>query len=155
MNIFDNKPVVIPTWNLKLVVEMGKYHEGVWVPDNTIAPFGFEVWFDDTKLDLSTVIGEHRFSMPDTADPTDHELKMIISNSRWQHLIRCCVFVEDLDIGYIVEKTGSYYTENGKSDHGTDILGIDGHQTIPIQTPIYKWLLDNKENVLSKVRASK
>lgn len=155
MNIFDNKPVVVPTWELKLVVEMGTYHEDAWVPDNTITPFDFEVWFNDTKLDLPTVIGEHRFSIPDTIEPTDHELKMILSNSRWQHLIRCRVFIEDLDIGYIIENTGLYYTTDGASEYGTEAMGVDGHQTIPMQTPIYKWLLSNKENVLSKVRASK
>lgn len=156
MNIFDNKPIVIPTWELKLVVDMGTWGGIDLIPDNTITPFDFEVWFNDTKLDLPTVIGEHRFNIEDTTMPTDHELKMIVSNARWQHLIRCCVFVEDLDIGYIIENTGSYYTENVnyvKSDYGgTDILlGVDGYQTIPIQTPIYKWLLDNKKNVLSKL----
>lgn len=155
MNIYDNKPVVIPTWELKLVVEMGTYQEDSWVPDQTIVPFDFEVYFDNKKLELNRVTGTHLINMPDTVDVVNHELKLVVVNSRWEHLIKCQVFVEDIDIGYILENTGVYYTAGSKSEYGTESMGSDGYQIIPIQTPIYKWLLDNKENVLSKMYASK
>jgi hypothetical protein len=151
MNIYDNKPVVIPTWELKLVVEMGTYQEEEWVPDQSIEPFDFEVYFDNVRLDLPPVLGTHLFNLPDTVDVVGHKLKLVVSRSHWEYLIRCRVFVEDIDIGYIIENTGSYYTVNGKSEYGTETMGVDGYQTIPIETPIYKWLLDNKKNVLSKL----
>lgn len=155
MNIFDNKPVVTPTWELKLIVEMGTYLGETWVPDHTIAPYDFEVFFDGTKLELPTVLGTYQFNIPDTDDQIDHELKLVVIRSHWEHLIRCQVFVEDIDIGYIIENTGSYYTATGKLKHGTDVMGVEGYQIIPMQTPIYKWLLDNKKNVLSKLGAIK
>lgn len=155
MNIYDNKPVVIPTWELKLVVEMGTYQEEEWLPDQSIEPFDFEVYFDNVRLDLTPVLGTHLFNMPDTVDVVGHDLKLVVANSHWEHLIRCRVFVEDIDIGYIIENTGVYYTADSKSEYGTESMGVDGYQIIPMQTPIYKWLLDNTENVLSKVRAIK
>ena len=151
MNIFDNKPVVIPTWELKLVIEMGTYQDDVWVADQSIIPFDFEVYFDNLKLELNTTTGTHSFNIPDTVDIVDHELKLVVARSHWEHLIRCQVYVEDLDIGYIIENTGLYYTTNGVAENGTEAMGVDGYQTILIQTPIYKWLLDNKKNVLSKL----
>lgn len=151
MNIFDNKPVVIPTWELKLVIEMGTCQDDVWVPEQLIAPFDFEVYFDNKKLELNPIVGSHLVNIPDTVDVVDHELKLVVSKSHWEYLIRCQVFVEDLNIGYIIENTGSYYADNNKSEFGTETMGIDGYQIIPIQTPIYKWLLDNKKNLLSKL----
>lgn len=150
MNIYDNKPVVIPTWELKLVIEMGTYQGDVWVVDQTIMPFDFEVYFDNNRLELNSTIGTHAFEILDTVDVVDHELKLVVTRCQWEHLIRCQVLVEDLDIGYLIENTGLYYTTNGVSEHGTETMGVDGYQVIPIQTPIYKWLLDNKKNVLSK-----
>lgn len=155
MNIYDNKPVVIPTWELKLVVEMGTYYNDVWVPESTIPPFDFEVYFDNNRLDLNPTVGTHLFNIPDTTHTVDHELKLVVANSHWEYLIKCQVFVEDIDIGYIIENAGMYYTADSQSEYGTEAMGVDGYQTIPMQTPIYKWLLDNTENVLSKVRASK
>lgn len=151
MNIFDNKPVVIPTWELKLVVEMGTYIDDVWVVNEIIGPPNFEVYFDDNRLELNPTSGTHLFNMPDTVEVVNHELKLVVVDSQWEHLVRCRVFVEDIDIGYIIENTGSYYTSSGKSEYGTEAMGVDGYQTIPMQTPIYKWLLDNKKNVLSKL----
>ena len=88
MNIYDNKPVVIPTWELKLVVEMGTYQEDSWVPDQTIVPFDFEVYFDNKKLELNRITGTHLVNMPDTVDIVNHELKLVVVNSHWEHLIK-------------------------------------------------------------------
>lgn len=152
MSIFDNKPVVIPTWELKLVIEMGSYQGDSWVSDQTIVPFDFEVYFDNKKLDLNPIIGTHQVNIPDTVDVVDHKLKLVVSSSQWGDLVRCRVFVEDIDIRYIIENTGTYYTDDGESEYGTETMGYPGYQDIPMQTPVYKWLLDNKENVLLKLQ---
>jgi len=147
MNIYDTKPVVVPTWELKLIVEMGTMQNDVWTTDTTITPFGFEVYYDNVKLEMNRGVGEYCFEMYDTELIIEHELKMVVTSNHWEHLLRCRVFVEDHDIKYIIEETGVYVTSDGVGC-GSDILGCVGTMTVPILTPIYKWLLSNKQNVL-------
>lgn len=157
MNIFDNKKLFVPTWQLKFEIEVGKFVDELWIGDyidNNDIKFSIE--YDNiVLLDSKTkkIQGSHCFNIVDDKENTHHNL--VVYN--WSELspgtlIKCKVFVEDVDIGYIFINSRCYHLYDGELNYGSEYFGQPGIQIVTIRTPIYRWLLDNKHHIFSKLK---
>lgn len=155
MNIFDNKPVIIPKWNLKIVVVPGMMINNVWSPNSQI---DMKKWQLSVMLDnqcLTTITNrstdvEFVGNFVDTSKTQQHQLEFTLQNAGniENQLLQIKVLIEDIDISLVLENQGCYIIDNGSTKSGGEFMGENGTQRLVFTTPIYKWLLDNKSDIL-------
>lgn len=146
------KKEIPATWTLRILAENGCWVSDAWqpTPDSTT-----RIWakFGDTELfgqDTSRV--DFVTNLDDTVQPTRTELKLGLYNPgvspvsvRWQ------IWIENIDVTELIISPGAYRLDSGEIKHGTRCAGETGYQVLNIYTPIYVWLMQNREILLKSI----
>ena len=177
MDIFKNKIQYIPKYKLDLVIEPGCMIDySTWVPadiqSDWTMPYGdlsIRVAYDNQILvnrQLSTdniVVSEHMID-----DDAAHTLQIFMSGKSDLHtaiiestgqtavaMIRIKLQIEELPINYALTDKMIYQEDaTGKITHWSEFMGVNGCQTIEIETPIYPWLFKNEQLILEEFSLS-
>jgi hypothetical protein len=173
MDIFKNKIQYIPKYKLDLVIEPGYMIDfNTWIPANVPSDFimpyadlSVKVSYDNQVLvnkQLSAdniVISE---SMIDDADA--HTLQITMTGKSDLHtvlikdtgqlavaMIRIKLQIEELPINYALTDKMIYREEaTGNVTNWSEFMGVNGCQTIEIETPIYPWLFKHEQLILEE-----
>ena len=174
MDIFKNKIQYIPKYKLDLVIEPGYMIDyNTWAPadirSDFIMPYedlSVKVTYDNQTLvnkQLSTeniVISE---SMADDVAAV-HTLQIYMSGKSDLHtaiiestgqtavaMIRIKLQIEELPINYALTDKMIYHEEaTGNITNWSEFMGVNGCQTIEIETPIYPWLFKHEQLILEE-----
>jgi hypothetical protein len=176
MTILLGKKIVIPTWHFKLIAQprfvVDLNYDQTFAADQLPAldndPFeniSTEIFYDENLL------ARHRFiqrsdllleqDFQDAADLPDHELKVIfdglnIENNfvfAGQHLtvgVFVKIYVEGVDCDWYLHDRPGFLTSDGKTMIGQSFVSQNGTHVIKLGTPIYQWLFDNENLIVSQ-----
>ncbi len=173
LDIFKNKIPYIPKYKLDLVIEPGSMiNFDTWIPaadghDNFTMPYSdmsVSVAYDDQTLinqQLSTdniVISQYMID-----DKDCHQLQIQLAGKGNQHtvmikstgqdavaMIRIKLQIEELPINYALSDQLIYQVDSGEITAWSEFMGLNGQQTIAIETPIYPWLFKREQSILEE-----
>lgn len=173
MDIFKNKIQYIPKYKLDLIIEPGYMIDfNTWVPANIpsacMMPYedlSVRVAYDNQLLvnkQLSAdniVISEHMID-----DSAAHALQISMTGKSDLHtvlikdtgqsaaaMIRIKLQIEELPINYALTDKVIYREEStGNVTNWSEFMGVNGCQTIEIETPIYPWLFKHEQLILEE-----
>ena len=167
------KPVVIPTWKLQIKATpllVVNYEQQLYPADYpNIVPQGYfeniefiisvnnqvmakynldyeyklhEFEFEDLESSLEIKISARGFARKKAHNNLGQLLTDVIGLDVW---------VENLSVDDILETPGRYITDSGQINMGAKIMGMDGYQILPIQTPIWTWLMQHRQLVMQPI----
>jgi len=161
MNIFDNKPIFIPKWNLKILISPGMMIDNKWSPG---AQIDMSSWALNIELDQQCIATINNWestveiSKHLVDDKVNHqhllEFKLQGTGNIEHQMIHIRILVEDVDISAVLEHQGVYTLDNTEVKTGSEFMGEAGIQQLSFTTPIYKWLLDHKEIIVNNYHTS-
>lgn len=176
MTILQGKKIVIPTWRLKLAVQprfvVDMNYDQTFSADQLPAldhdPFEnitTEIFYDQNMLvahrfdQHSDLVLEQDFQ--DDPAFSDHELTLIfnglnIENNfvfEGQHFtvgVSVKIHVEGVDCEWYLHDRHSFESSQGQTMLGQSFVSQNGKHVIQLSTPIYQWLFDNENLIISQ-----
>lgn len=156
------KTEAVSTWNLTVTIEPGiMENEQEWRPGSDHPHFHehqikTEIWFGDQCL-FQTRLNQHRIvfskNLPDTQIPSRQNLTIKFFGkpespdleTNDHVVVKLDVMIENLPVAKIFEDQGYYQIDSTQEKKvAGNFLGENGQQVLEIYTPIYVWLLKNR-----------
>jgi hypothetical protein len=167
------KPIVIPTWKLQIKATpllIINYEQQLYPADHPhLVPSGY---FEDIKFGISVndqVLINYHLDYESKMHEFEFEdlesvLQIKISASGFARkkahtssgqimtdVIGLDIWIENLCVDDVLETPGRYINDSGQIIVGAKIMGIDGHQILTIQTPIWTWLMQHRQLVMQPI----